>query len=117
MSILFTSDTHFFHERVIQYSNRPFKDKEEMNEFMIQQWNRKVSPQDTIYHLGDFSFASKEKTERVLQRLNGKKILVLGNHDKGMKELYGYFEKSNKLSRIYLSETIFCAMPLSFCSL
>lgn len=92
MSILFTSDTHFFHEKVIGYSNRPFKTGEEMNEYMIQQWNRKVSPNDTIYHLGDFSFAREDKTERVLQRLNGKKILILGNHDKGMKSLFHYFE-------------------------
>ncbi|GAG13786.1 unnamed protein product [marine sediment metagenome] len=53
----FISDTHFNHTNAIKYCNRPFKDKNEMNEAMIANWNAKVkSKDDIVYHLGDFGF-------------------------------------------------------------
>jgi calcineurin-like phosphoesterase family protein len=78
--IFFTSDHHFYHSRVIQYCNRPFKDVETMNEMMIAKWNEVVMPDDTVYHLGDFSMAFRA-VEIYTKRLNGKKILFAGNHD------------------------------------
>src|SRR3990167_7898211 len=77
------SDNHFFHSNIIlpTYSNRPFKHVDEMNEAMIENWNAKVAPDDTIRVIGDFSFGSAEKTANVLRRLNGTKILIEGNHD------------------------------------
>jgi len=53
-----------------------------MNEEMIRRWNARVHKRDTVYVIGDFSFGGKEATKAVLQRLNGKKILIKGNHDK-----------------------------------
>ena len=79
--IFITSDTHFWHTRIIRFENRPFKSVEEMNEELIKRWNNKVSKDDTIIHLGDFCFGNKEKTQEIAQRLNGKKILIMGNHD------------------------------------
>lgn len=79
--IFFTSDTHYYHTNVIEYCNRPFKTVEEMNETLINNYNSVVGEKDTVYHLGDFAFANRAKAEEILNRLNGKKILILGNHD------------------------------------
>jgi calcineurin-like phosphoesterase family protein len=53
-----------------------------MNESLINRWNKVVDPKDTIYHLGDFAMtATDDEIRGVLRRLNGTKILILGNHD------------------------------------
>jgi len=83
MNIWFTADTHFDHTNILKYCNRPFKDTEHMNERLIKNWNARVKKEDTVYHLGDFCF--KERGERNAQywedQLNGKIIVVKGNHD------------------------------------
>lgn len=81
MSIFFTSDTHYYHKNIIKYSNRPYKDITEMNEAMIENYNRRVGKDDVCYHLGDFGFADQDKLTKIVQRLNGQKHLILGNHD------------------------------------
>jgi calcineurin-like phosphoesterase family protein len=78
----FISDLHFGHKRMLEYENRPFETVEKMDEALISNWNKKVKNQYYIYVLGDFSFHSKEKTKEILNRLNGRKILILGNHDR-----------------------------------
>lgn len=98
----FTSDTHFGHANIIRYSKRPvlqegdLDDKggwinrkiaqernEEMDEIMIKRWNEKIERNDTVYHLGDFSFARKpEDVKKYFNRLNGNISLIYGNHDK-----------------------------------
>lgn len=72
------SDTHFGHANIIRYCRRPYRDAKEMDEDLIRRWNRTVAPDDTVYHFGDVSFNPK----RYLGRLNGKIILIQGNHDK-----------------------------------
>lgn len=85
--IFFTSDTHFFHENVIHYSHRPFKSIEEHNEALIQNWNAVVPEDGIVFHLGDFAFAGTIKWVEILEQLNGKIYLCLGNHDyKNFKE-------------------------------
>jgi calcineurin-like phosphoesterase family protein len=84
--IFFTSDTHFDHANVIKYSNRPYKDVDEMNNMLINNWNSVVSPNDTVYHLGDVSFGSAERTDKIFNRLNGDIKLCYGNHDKLIKK-------------------------------
>ena len=86
MTVWFTSDTHFGHANVIQYSNRPFEDVNEMDELMIKAWNEAVKPGDLVYHLGDFSFHRLEKTVQIAKRLAGQKYLVFGNHDKRIRK-------------------------------
>lgn len=78
----FISDTHFGHNNIIQYSNRPFPDVETMNEQMVANWNALVKPTDTVYHLGDFAFMKYSAFKNLTWRLNGKIKLILGNHDK-----------------------------------
>jgi calcineurin-like phosphoesterase family protein len=75
----FVSDTHWYHRNVINYCNRPFKDVEEMNEYLIKVWNKTVAKHDIVYHLGDFSMGNRAHKE-VVPRLNGRKYLVSGNH-------------------------------------
>ena len=77
--IFFIADTHFGDERIIRYENRPFSSADEMDACLIQKWNEKVTEDDTVYVLGDFGADGCER--KILSSLNGKKYLVLGNHD------------------------------------
>lgn len=81
MNRWFISDTHFGHANIIKYSKRPFKDVDEMNEMMIQEWNKLVKPEDEVYHNGDFAFLPYDKFRTLHARLNGRIFLQLGNHD------------------------------------
>ncbi len=81
-NIFITSDTHFWHKNICDYSNRPFSCAEEMNEIFIERWNKKISKYDIVYHLGDVSLGNEEKTLIILRRLNGNISLIKGNHDK-----------------------------------
>lgn len=78
----FIADTHFGHENVIKYDNRPFKSAIDMETEIIKRWNNNVKPSDTVYHLGDFAFLSTDLQASILKELNGRKILIRGNHDK-----------------------------------
>ena len=83
MKTYFTADLHVNHAKILQYCNRPFSSVEEMNETLINNWNDRVQPEDTVYHLGDFGWGSVDKLLPIFNRLNGKrKILIKGNHDK-----------------------------------
>ena len=80
------SDTHFGHEKTCTVFKRedgsplrPFKDAEEMDEFMVKAWNERVRPNDKVYHLGDVVIGRKHLN--TLRRLNGDKVLIKGNHD------------------------------------
>jgi len=102
-NLWFISDTHFNHSNILNFQDKNgkkfrgdiFSSVEEMNEIMIQNWNSLVKPQDKIYHLGDVFFGSQTEANKILSRLNGKKRLILGNHDKLNKHsiLLNHFEK------------------------
>jgi calcineurin-like phosphoesterase family protein len=78
----FWSDPHFGHENIISYCNRPWNSVPEMNEGLIQKYNEVVKEEDTCVWVGDCFFWYKApKVEQILNRMNGKKILVRGNHD------------------------------------
>lgn len=112
------SDTHFGHTNSwakFKLPNgdplRPFSSNEEMDEAMIERWNAKVSPQDTVYHLGDVVI--KKSSLELVKRLNGKKRLVRGNHDifhdkhyreVGFEKMYGV--------RVFVDKFILSHIPL-----
>jgi calcineurin-like phosphoesterase family protein len=81
--IYFTADNHFCHFSIIKHCQRPFLDERVMNNEMIHRWNSVVKRNDEIYILGDFIYKGKGKdANEILSRLNGKKYLIKGNHEK-----------------------------------
>lgn len=89
-----TADHHFGHRGILRKGGRPWTDIDEMNEDLIRRWNAKVPARGAIvYHLGDFSWMNRKRTEEVLWQLNGTIRLVKGNHDHTIKgELEKEFE-------------------------
>lgn len=81
MRTYITSDLHFGHRNIIKYENRPFNDIQEMDNWIIKNWNKTVEEDDLVYILGDFSWYKGEKTNEILNKLKGDKILIVGNHD------------------------------------
>jgi calcineurin-like phosphoesterase family protein len=90
--VFFTSDTHFHHAKVVTYNGRPFSDVNHMNEEMIRLWNETVPVDGHVFHLGDFSLGTPQKTKEVLERLNGKIYLLKGNHEKSVMRKQGVRE-------------------------
>jgi len=78
------SDTHFFHVNVGRYCNRP----DNWQELIIKNWNDSISPEDTVLHLGDFSFGQKSNFDLLTEMLNGKMNLIRGNHDRMSRTRY-----------------------------
>lgn len=89
--VFFTSDTHFNHERIIPFCDRPFSSVKEMNETLIYNWNNIVPPDGYVFHLGDFAWGHNIKN--IIYELNGNIILIKGNHDEQnlKKGMYKYF--------------------------
>ena len=82
------ADLHFSHTNIIKYEDRPFNDRDEMDEGLIRNWNSVVTKDDTVYVLGDVAFCGKDKAKSLVQRLNGRKILIMGNHDRAKSPTY-----------------------------
>lgn len=76
----YIADTHFGHDNIRRLSNRPFNSVEEMDKTIIDNWNNKVADNDDVYILGDFSYKSEDPLN-YLKKLNGRKHLIIGNHD------------------------------------
>ena len=88
--LFFTSDFHFNHYDIINFAGRPFRTNEEMNEELIRRFNSKVPKDGISYILGDLYISSQnpEILSSWIWRLNGKKHLILGNHDYFEKDFY-----------------------------
>lgn len=81
MSNYYISDTHFGHSNIIDFDHRPYKNVQEMDKILINNWNSIVSNEDTVYILGDFCWLKEDKWIEYLNQLKGKKQLIRGNHD------------------------------------
>jgi calcineurin-like phosphoesterase family protein len=110
--IWFISDTHFGHASFLNFVDadgnkiRPFSTVQEMDDYMITNWNAVVKPYDRIYHLGDVGSGS------ILARLNGSKRLILGNHDVVKGDLLIHFKKIT-MWRIFKEYDFVCShVPL-----
>lgn len=80
----FTADLHLGHKNIIKYCERPFKNSHQMDKEIIHRINEKVAPEDELYIIGDFTLygsSASEKVKQYLNKINGHKILILGNHD------------------------------------
>lgn len=80
-NIFITSDTHFCHDKPFIYEHRGFRSVEEMNEIIIENWNKVIKPEDIVYHLGDVMLNDDREGINCLRRLNGKIYILTGNHD------------------------------------
>ena len=84
-AVFLVSDTHFGHAGVCRFLRndgtklRPWDSPEEMDEYMVEAWNKKVRPNDKVYHLGDVVI--NRRALKILALLNGDKVLIRGNHD------------------------------------
>lgn len=79
----YIADCHFFHGALNDsMDRRGFSSVEEMNEYMIRQWNEKVRPVDEVVILGDLSWGKPDETNELLEQLNGRLFLIRGNHDR-----------------------------------
>ena len=82
MQTFFTSDTHFDDEYAIQYFSRPFQSVDKMNAVMVEQWNKVVTDQDIVYHLGDFTTEDLSHFTKWANQLNGTIRILPGNMDR-----------------------------------
>jgi calcineurin-like phosphoesterase family protein len=108
MQIYVITDTHFFHQNIIKFCNRP----ENHNELMIKNWKEIVQWNDVVIHLGDVIFGNKEKLTGVLSQLPGKKILVKGNHDRETNTWYMNAGFDFACNQIIYNNIVFTHTPI-----
>ena len=114
--VYFIADTHFGHENIVKLCNRPFSSLEEMEQTIINNWNKKVTNADMVYIVGDLFWKSIDAGE-LLRKLKGKKILLEGNHD-GVwlkkTDTYKYFVEIAPLINTYIGDkaVTICHYPL-----
>lgn len=77
--IYYIGDTHFGDKRIMELAGRPYFSTTEMDNDMLRKWNLRIKDNDTVCILGDFAFSNE--SARIVERLQGKKLLLLGNHD------------------------------------
>jgi len=115
MTDFFSADWHLFHNNIIKYCDRPFKDEKTMREEIIRRHNKVVGKNDTVYVLGDVAMLPSgeiSKLTSVLAQMNGTKHLILGNHDEGKPFTYvrvGF--ASVHTSLIYNNDVVLCHDP------
>jgi len=84
--IFVSSDYHFNHDREFIWKARGFNSVDEMNEAIITNHNSVVGPEDDVYILGDICLGGgvpgiTAKNQALIERLNGRIHIILGNHD------------------------------------
>ena len=121
--VWFISDLHFHHANILYFKPKRRNlagislehlqkgDKEECmdihDKWLINVWNEQVDKHDVVYILGDFCLGNKERTQKILSKLNGKKQLIIGNHDKSCKGLENYFEWTGQIKEAKFSHDMF----------
>jgi calcineurin-like phosphoesterase family protein len=81
-NVFFTGCTHLGHLKILTLGHgRPFSSLKEHDETLIKNWNARVTTSDVVFHLGDFNYKSSVDADFYLKQLNGKKFLIIGNHD------------------------------------
>lgn len=114
----YISDTHFGHGNILRFDNRPFSNVKDMEQTLIKNWNERVTKDDTVYIIGDFCWGLEDEWIRILDQLNGMKVLIRGNHDlkspsanlkKRFRKIVDYEEVKDNGKRI-----IMCHYPIMF---
>lgn len=111
--IYVTSDNHFGHEKIMEYEHRPFNSVAEMDSSMIDNWNRVVCRDDYVIHFGDFSLLPPDITIRIVKELQGKIILINGNHDHRSRTFWEqrtgilkWFKRPQHVGRVWLTHRV-----------
>jgi len=99
MTYFFTSDEHFGHKKILEYCNRPFDNVDEMDNFIINNFNSKVTKNDVTIHAGDFTLWKNMRGiyKKYINRLNGKHFFLKGSHDywlNGLNQINQIWEKN-----------------------
>lgn len=100
--VFFTSDLHLGHKNIIEFSERPFSSIETMDTALIRNWNSVVPTDGIVFLLGDFSFHNAQHSKVLLKQLNGRIILIKGNHDK----CTSYFKEVHELLDIKVLDNV-----------
>lgn len=114
----FISDLHFGHKNCLAFDDRPFVDIESHDNFIIEHWNNTVNMDDDVYILGDISWHNVTKTIEILSSLNGKKHLIIGNHDNNFlknKDFRNCFVEVCNYKELYIDKdhsVILCHYPI-----
>ena len=109
--VWFIADTHFQHEAILKHCQRPFSSVEEMNEVLVDNWNRLIGKKDRVYILGDFAFKDHQK---FIQRLHGFKHMILGNHDEMNCDCLNHFTSVSTTKMLTIDKRIFCLNHVPF---
>ena len=117
MKTFLIGDTHFGHSNILTFKRedgsplRSFHNIFEHDEYLIQQWNKVVSSEDKVYHLGDVGFKSFSRVQEIFARLNGTKVLIRGNHDRFKLSQYAQLFKDVRGSHV-LDKCILTHIPI-----
>ena len=108
VSVFFTSDWHIGHENCLKFDNRPWINTDDMHKSLISNFNKQVTPDSITYFLGDMILCNAELALSVISKLNGKKVLIRGNHDKGVESCYnaGFDIVLNSASIMIANESV-----------
>lgn len=106
--IFFTSDWHLFHKKAIEFDERPFKNIEHMHRVLVNNFNSTVPHTGLTYFLGDMGFSKTGDLSSIISQLNGTKVLVIGNHDKGTNVMFraGFDVVVNSASLIVANQLV-----------
>ena len=102
--IWFTSDLHLSHQQEFLFGPRGFKNEKEMNEAILENWNKVVKPDDIVWNLGDMAMNDIGSALPYLKRMNGVQYWLLGNHDTNNKvdlELSKMNEAQKEVSMVF----------------
>lgn len=116
----YIADLHFGHANILNFesSNRPYSCVEDMDLDLIKSWNAVVDWDDDVYILGDFCFKSRNHWKTYISQLNGRKHLIIGNHDEKyirQEEYRDLFDSVCHIKRIYDQpyDIVLCHYPLA----
>ena len=114
MKEFFISDLHFGHENILRFDYRPWDTVDEMDDALIDRWNRKVTKDDHVYVLGDFVYRNRKPVSYYTEALNGHIHLIRGNHDKRSEQYEKCFsEVVDYKDLVVLADGVRCRLILS----
>lgn len=105
------SDTHFYHDNIVQYTGRPINH----TEIMIDRWVQRVKREDVTYHLGDVHFGTEQQLKDIMAVIPGRKYLIRGNHDKWTDTKYMICGFDGVFDEITIDNTLMTHEPTFIC--